>query len=85
MQMEALPENPTSIANMQIDYFYKKVDDLINELPVTLIDPLKVLKNAFERWKLKADLISPMKIQAGRKRHYFKTPKENWKRRLIWI
>ena len=46
---------PRDVANVQIDFFQKKIEDLIKNLPNEGIDPLLILKNALIRWGAKTD------------------------------
>ena len=41
---------PQKIANIQVNYFSKKVKKLMDAIPDTNLDPLCYLKNALERW-----------------------------------
>ena len=58
-----ITRSPKQIANLQLDYFHNKVDKLLEALPNTTIDPLKLLKDAISRWKNKFAEVPSLKIQ----------------------
>ena len=50
------------MANIQVDYFYNKVEKLIEKLTSQVNEPLKYLKTALHRWG-RADTIPILDIQ----------------------
>ena len=55
--------SPAQLANIQLDFFNKKVKTLIDSVPTTNRDPLSVLKSALQRWGLRADLRPEFKLE----------------------
>ena len=43
--------SPKTIANIQVNYFTEKVNSLVSQLPITVQDPLLILKSVMNRWK----------------------------------
>ena len=56
-------KKPKDIANIQCNYYAKKIKDLMNKLPRTTSDPLETLKNAIIRWNKKYQQIQNFKLQ----------------------
>ena len=54
--------NPKQMANEQVEYYHKKVNKLIENLPQQTHDPLETLVKTIDRWG-KIDQVENMKIQ----------------------
>ena len=53
VQQGRIIAKPVEMANAQLDYFVKKVDKLIENLPTTNRNPLRYLDSALEKWQHK--------------------------------
>ena len=69
-RMETGMERSTEkIVNMQNKHYTDKIKLLNNKFPVTNYDPLKVLKDALDRWGTKTDNIKIFKLQPVGRNH----------------
>ena len=51
-----LVKRPVDLANLQMKFFVEKVNKLIHSLPATNTNPLKWIRDAMYKWKLKGQL-----------------------------
>ena len=64
-----LERRPEYIANIQNNFYTKRIKDLYKKIPESQNDPLKILKNALKRWGPNADKIKKLKFQTVDKNH----------------
>ena len=46
---------PIKLANIQVEAFKMKVENILNKIPVSQNDPLRLLKMSLQRWGDRAD------------------------------
>ena len=71
-----MERRPQSIANILNKFYQDKVKNLNMKLPVTNLDPLKVLRAALERWGSKTDQIKTLKLHPVTRSHTLKLIKK---------
>ena len=71
-----MERRPQYIANILNKFYQDKVKILNNKLPVTNLDPLKVLKSALDRWGQKTNQIKTLKLHPVTRSHTLKLIKK---------
>ena len=79
--MAGVLQQPQEMADVQLEYFKKKTEELITNLPQPKVEPIKTLEDALENWEGK-NKREEFKIKTVKGTRYLENCTENGKLQL---